>query len=128
MRKIIIFICCLLISLAFTGITVYIMYTADVLQERTDYGYGDVTVENGEACLELYFYDEAVRMYSGYDTNVYDSVLYVKVYASYQDKNAEKPNESGYIYIRFPVNKEITEIRYVTKDGSYSIWKEENSE
>ena len=99
------------------------MYTADVLQEREDYGFGDVTVENGEAYLELHFYDEAVRLYSGYDTNVIDGILYIKIYASYQDKNAEKPDESGYIYLRFPVNEEVTEIRYVTNNGSYSLWQ-----
>lgn len=128
MRRIIIFILCILLSLSITTISVYVMYTADILQERTDYGFGDVKVESGEAFLEVYFYDEAVRQFSGYKIDESNNIIYIKVFASYQDKNKLKPDESGYIYLRFPVSEEITEIRYVTKDGSYSLWKKEIDE
>ena len=127
MRKVLIFFICISFSLAFTAITAYIIYDADVLQDREDYGFGDVIVENGNAYLEVLFYEEAERLYSHYDTMVDNNTLYISIYASYKDKNAQKPDDTGYIRLTLPIADDITEIRYVTKLSTYSIWKKEST-
>ena len=127
MRKIVIFLCCISFSLIFTAVTSYIIYDADVLQDRNDYGFGDVIVENGNAYFEVLFYDEAERIYSHYETMVDNHTLYISIYASYKDKGAQKPDDTGYIRLNIPVENDITEIRYVTKSSSYSIWKKETT-
>lgn len=127
MRKIVIFLCCISFSLIFTAVTSYIIYDADVLQDRNDYGFGDVIVENANASFEVLFYEEAERQYSRYATIVENNTLYISIYGSYKDKGAQKPDETGYIRLNFPIADDITEIRYVTKSSTYSIWKKETT-
>lgn len=125
MRRTLIFLLCISFSLIITATTAYIIYDADVLQDRNDYGFGDVIVENNNAYLEVLFYEEAERLYSHYYTIVDNNVLYISIYGSYKDKGAQKPDETGYIRLNLPIADDITEIRYVTKSSTYSIWKKE---
>lgn len=127
MRRALIFFICISFALAFTAVTAYIIYDADVLQDRNDYGFGDVVVENGNAYFEVLFYEEAERLYSHYDTMVENHILYISIYASYKDKGALKSDETGYIRFNFPIANDITEIRYVTKASTYSVWKKDSA-
>ncbi|OGO91705.1 MAG: hypothetical protein A2Y17_13080 [Clostridiales bacterium GWF2_38_85] len=128
MRKLIIFLLLLGCSVLIIFASTEVFYYHNEVLTPDDFGFGNVEVKENEVSFEVYIFPDKKYYYSKYDVDINDGIMTIKIYGSYKNKTKLEKDETGNIYLTVPIDCEITEIKHVTNDKTYSLWKKENEE